>query len=142
VSELRLVAEHHRDSAPAWQRVQDAIDRFNVDVTGHRDYWPCAIYLRDASGRDRGGVTGHVWGGWLHVMVLWVDAELRRGGHGSRLLQAAEDYARAKGCRGVFLETFTFQAPDFYPRHGYEVFGRIDDYPPGHAQLYLRKRLA
>jgi len=142
MDDLRLVEEHHRDSAPAWQRLDDAIGRFNMDATGMRDYWPCAIYLRDAAGRDRAGIVGHIWGRWLHVTLLFVDPDLRRSGHGTRLLGAAEAYARTKGCRGVFLETFSFQAPEFYPRHGYELFGRLDDYPPGHHLLYFRKHLA
>jgi ribosomal protein S18 acetylase RimI-like enzyme len=53
----------------------------------------------------------------------------------------AEDLARERGCVGVWLDTFDFQAPEFYRKHGYEQFGRLDDYPPGHQRLFFQKRL-
>lgn len=42
----------------------------------------------------------------------------------------------------LYLDTFDFQARPFYERHGYEVFGTLDDYPPGHSRFFLRKDLA
>jgi ribosomal protein S18 acetylase RimI-like enzyme len=122
--------------------VGDRIDAWNMDVTGVRDYRQVAIFLRDAAGRIRGGVTGGVWGGWLHVVSLWVDEELRGRGLGRDLLLAAEAEARAAGARGAFLETHSFQAPGLYRRLGYEVIAEIEDYPPGASQLVMRKSLA
>jgi hypothetical protein len=40
------------------------------------------------------------------------------------------------------LETHSFQARPFYEKCGYKVFGTLEDYPPGHAKFFLRKRLA
>ncbi len=61
---------------------------------------------------------------------------------GSRLMQMAEDLAVEKGCAGIWLDTFDFQAPDFYRRHGYTEFGQqIDDYPPGSKRFFFQKRL-
>jgi ribosomal protein S18 acetylase RimI-like enzyme len=54
-------------------------------------------------------------------------------------MQRAEDEARRRGCRGAWLDTYSFQARGFYERIGYEVFGVIDDFPPGHSRLFLRK---
>ncbi|MGH7859779.1 MAG: GNAT family N-acetyltransferase [Candidatus Binatia bacterium] len=138
--EVRVVRDDGADAAPA-ERLQNAIDSFNMDVTGRRDWSPLAVFLRDRNGSLVGGVTGDVWAGWLHVKVLWVDEPLRRQGYGGRLLAEAEAIARERGCVAVHLETFSFQAPDFYRRHGYEEFGRLDGYPEGHAQFYFRKRL-
>jgi GNAT superfamily N-acetyltransferase len=123
------------------QTLQDAIDAFNVRVTGRDDGAYVSLFVRDEAGKLRGGLTGEIWADWLHVRVLWLDEGLRRQGLGTRLLAQAEQEARARGCKGVFLETFSFQAPRFYARHGYEVFGRIDEYPGEHAQFFLRKRL-
>jgi GNAT superfamily N-acetyltransferase len=78
---------------------------------------------------------------WVFVRWLWVDDRYRKQGVGSSLLASAEAIARKGGCRGVYLDTFTFQAPKFYERHGYRECGRIDDFPPGHSRIWLKKTL-
>ncbi len=123
------------------QFIRDAIDEFNMALVNDRNYSPLSIFVRDDAEKILGGILGHLWGGWLHVTYLWVTAELRGQGFGSRLLRAAEDEARAKGCRCVFLETFSFQAPDFYRRFGFQRVGQITDYPPGHSHFVLWKPL-
>ena len=80
--------------------------------------------------------------GWrLHVMHLWIASAVRRQQHGTRLMQAAEDYAVERGCIAATLETTSFEARPFYEKRGYEVFATLDDYPPGHSKFFLRKRL-
>jgi ribosomal protein S18 acetylase RimI-like enzyme len=76
------------------------------------------------------------------VTHLWVAATARGQGHGTRLMQDAEAYARARGAIGATLETYSFQARPFYERLGYRVVGAIEDFPPGHAKFFLRKTLA
>ena len=73
--------------------------------------------------------------------MLWVDPELRGRGLGSQLLLQAEQQAKAAGAHSVVLDTFDWQAEGFYLRHGYEVLGRLPDFPPGHERIYLRKAL-
>jgi predicted N-acetyltransferase YhbS len=67
---------------------------------------------------------------------------LRGQGYGAKLLRAAEDEARMQGCYGVFLTTFSFQAPTYYEKFGYEVVADIPDYPKGHSHHVLKKTLA
>ena len=127
--------------AEAIESVIDSINRFNMRVTGDESFHQVAIFVRDGDGEIRGGITGGVWGGWLHVVALWVDEDLRGQGLGTELLLAAEAEARGHGARGAFLETHTFQAPSLYRRHGYETIAEIEDYPPGESQLIMRKSL-
>ena len=137
---IRLSSEP--DASPAdIDRISDAINEWNMATTGLRDYRPVAIFLRDDEGAIRGGVTGGVWGGWLHIVGLWVDEDLRGRGFGRELVLAAEAEGRAAGARASFLETHSFQAPGLYRKLGYEAFGELEDYPPGASQLFMRKDL-
>jgi len=89
-----------------------------------------------------GGLVGHTWANWLHVTFLWVDPEHRGSGLGTRLLTTAEHIAREeRACTAVRLETWDFQAPDFYRKLGYDEVCAIPDYPPGVTEFTFTKRL-
>ncbi|WP_345649672.1 GNAT family N-acetyltransferase [Streptomyces siamensis] len=104
---------------------------------------PLHVWALDADGALAGGLVGHTWTTWLHVTYLWVDDRHRGAGLGSRLLAEAERLAgEERGCRAARLETWDFQAPGFYRRHGYDVVGVIPDYPPGVTEYTLTKQLA
>jgi ribosomal protein S18 acetylase RimI-like enzyme len=140
MSPLRLVEEHDAPNG-ARQVVEDGLNAYNIAATGESEYYPVAIFLKDDHGVVHGGVLGDVWSGWLHISYLWIDTPFRDQGFGSRLLRAAESYVRERGCLNVCLETHSFQAPAFYQKHGYEIFGTLPDFPLGHAKYFLRKRL-
>ena len=108
---------------------------------GDPGYSPLHVMLRGEDGEVRGGLAGDVYFGWLFVRSLWVAEEHRGGGYGERLLREAEDEARSRGCHAVWLDSFSFQAPGFYRRLGFQEFGRLDDYPAGHARHFLWKSL-
>ncbi|WP_328558231.1 GNAT family N-acetyltransferase [Streptomyces sp. NBC_00358] len=101
---------------------------------------PLHVWAMDEAGDMAGGLAGHTWTTWLHVTYLWVDERYRGTGLGSRLLAEAEATAGGRGCRAARLETWDFQAPDFYRKQGYEVACVIPDYPPGTTEYTLTKR--
>lgn len=98
--------------------------------------------MRGADGRAIGGATGYTDRGWLYLDCFWLPEHLRRGGLGRRVLWAAEDEARRRGCGDSRLFTYSFQARGFYERNGYAVFGVLEGFPPGHSQVWMRKALA
>ncbi|MFI7233673.1 GNAT family N-acetyltransferase [Streptomyces cyaneofuscatus] len=103
---------------------------------------PLEVWALDERGTVAGGLTGRTWAYWLHVDLLWVDARHRGSGLGSQLLAEAERVARTeRACTRSRLETWDFQAPDFYRKQGYEEIGRVEDYPPGVTEFILVKRL-
>jgi ribosomal protein S18 acetylase RimI-like enzyme len=99
-----------------------------------------AFEARD-DGSLMGGLVARITQGWMYVELLAVADEARGQGWGRKLLDAAEAEARRRGVTGIWLDTFSFQAPDFYNALGFEEFGRIEDYPVGEARIFLRKRL-
>ncbi len=126
----------------ARQFIVNGVDNHNIAATRLPDYWPVNFILRGAHGDVMGGLLGQLWGGWLHVTHLWIAKDVRGLGHGGRLMTAAEDYARSRGAIGATLETHSFQARPFYERLGYELFGTLEGYPPGHSKFFLKKMLA
>jgi GNAT superfamily N-acetyltransferase len=140
MKDFRITIEPHAAESQK-QLIWENLGLYNVAKTGHEEYYPVSIFLRDKNDEVLGGVLGHIWGQWLYVADLWLSAPVRRGGHGSKLLAAAERYALEKGCRNVWLSTHSFQARPFYEKLGYEVFGQLDDFPPGHKLYFLKKHL-
>jgi GNAT superfamily N-acetyltransferase len=140
MAEFRIVDVPHAPAALR-QIVRDHLDAHNIAATGLTDYASVTLLLKDSREEVRGGLLGAMWGRCLHIQILWVAESLRGRGHGRRLLEAAETLAAERGCLNAFLETFSFQAPLFYQKLGYEVFGEADDWPEGHTHYFLRKRL-
>jgi ribosomal protein S18 acetylase RimI-like enzyme len=86
-------------------------------------------------------VIGVTYWDWLSIDLMWIKDDLRGRGYGSRLLTLIEDAARQRGAKHAHLDTFSFQAPGFYKKHGYQVFGELPDFPSGHTRYYLVKQL-
>jgi GNAT superfamily N-acetyltransferase len=122
------------------QYLEDRLYDFNASVTGLTDGQYLAFLLRE-EGRVVAGICGNTWGGTCEVRQFWVDEARRGRGVGTRLLQHAEDEARRRGCTQMVLMTFSFQAPAFYARRGFEVVAAIEEHPLGHRNLLMRKRL-
>jgi GNAT superfamily N-acetyltransferase len=98
--------------------------------------------LRDGNRTCVGGLWGRLHYDWLFIEMLLVPEQLRGEGSGSRLLVKAEEFARERGCVGVWLDTHGFQAPHFYLKQGYERFGSLADHPRGFDRIFFRKYLS
>lgn len=102
------------------------------------------VFLRADDGTILGGLTGKTYWEYLDVYFLWVAPEHRGAGLASKILAAAESEAIQRGCRHVLLNTFSFQAPAFYPKVGYEVVGLVSGYRGInglHDRHYMHKSL-
>ncbi|HEY8258286.1 MAG TPA: GNAT family N-acetyltransferase [Gemmatimonadales bacterium] len=130
------------DPAPEQvQYLEDRLYEFNSSVTRITDGEGLAIFVRDDEDRIVAGICGNTWGGCCEIRQFWVETSRRGRGLGTKLLGAAEQEARRRGCTQIFLATFTFQAPAFYSKRGFETLATIDDYPRGHQNLLLGKHL-
>ncbi|MET0774975.1 MAG: GNAT family N-acetyltransferase [Pseudomonas mandelii] len=114
---------------------------YNASKAGVSTQETFALLVRDENGEILGGLYGRVFYQWMFIDLLSVPEQARGQGLGSRLMRMAEDLAREKECAGIWLDTFDFQAPEFYKKLGYSEFGQIVDYPPGHKRFFFQKRL-
>ena len=98
--------------------------------------------LKDSSGSVIAGInaTLYCWN-ILYVDVLYVDDAHRGKGYGKQLLDAVEDKASRLGGYMAHLDTFDWQAKEFYEGLGYSVFGILGNCPRGHTRYYLKKLL-
>jgi GNAT superfamily N-acetyltransferase len=119
-----------------------ALVAYNDKAAGTESAEPLAVLMQDpATGKTVGGLWGRSIYDWLYVELFVVPEAFRGRGLGSMILKQAEDIALARGCVGVWLNTYEFQAPDFYTKQGYELFGSIDDHPLGQYRLFFKKYL-
>jgi GNAT superfamily N-acetyltransferase len=125
----------------AWGIIGRGVSRYNIDRAGDNKFQRLCYVMKNSEQEIVGGILGEVYWEWFYVDLLWVKGELRGQGHGHRLLTVAEEEARLRGAKNAYLDTFSFQAPEFYLQHGYEVFGELPDFPPGNQRYFLRKQL-
>jgi GNAT superfamily N-acetyltransferase len=121
--------------------LEDRLYEYNVEQTGVDNGQWLAIFIRDDQQTIRAGVEGWTWCGSCYLRHVWVHLDWRGQGVGTKLLQATEQEAITRGCQQIVLESFSFQAPGFYQKLGFEVFAVLEGHPRGHRNYYLRKRL-
>jgi len=123
-----------------WGVIGGGIRNFNIQQTGDSGYKRICFILYTPEDEVAGGLIGETYWGWLYIDLLFVKDELRGQGYGSRILTMVEEEARQSGAKKAYLDTFSFQALDFYKKYGYQVFGELNDFPPGHQRYYLTKQ--
>jgi GNAT superfamily N-acetyltransferase len=136
---LRLSFEDN----PTWadrEFIDEGLGAYNAGFLRDSRYSYFGMFVRGEASEIRAGLIGHCYAGWLFVALLWVQYELRRQGIGHLLMAEAERHARDFGCHSAFVDTFSFQGPEFYPKLGYVEFARLD-YPPSHERIFFRKPL-
>ncbi len=121
--------------------VLKALRAYNEAQVGPMNNLPVAILLKDEAGNSVGGLWGRTGLEWMFVEYLVVPEACRGQDIGTRLMQQAEQLARARNCTGIWLDTFSFQARGFYEKLGFSSCGEIQDYPAGHSRFFLQKRL-
>lgn len=123
-------------------RLSDELDVYNFAASGVTDQRELTVRVQDASGELVAGLSGWTWGTCAGIAMVWVREDSRKEGWGGRMLEAAEEVARDRGCRQVIVSSFTFQAPAFYERHGYVEVGRTEGLPvEGSADVHFVKTL-
>ena len=138
--EYRIVYVDNPEES-AWGIIGRGVGDFNIQHAGKDGFQRLCFALYAPDQEIVGGVMAELYWGWLHIDLLWVKDELRGRGYGRRILALVEEEARQRGAKHAHLDTFSFQAPGFYKQQGYQVFGVLEEFPPGHQRYYLTKQL-
>jgi ribosomal protein S18 acetylase RimI-like enzyme len=119
------------------------LDEYNFAATGtsKRDQSSFSVKVTGPDGEIIGGLTGWTWAGLCGISMLWVHEAHRQDGWGAKILAAAEEEAKRRGCDRVCVSSFTFQAPGFYQKYGYVETGRTLGIPGGNDDVHMFKRL-
>jgi GNAT superfamily N-acetyltransferase len=130
------------DPAATAAELDTRLKQFSEEQVGPRNTLHFVLSVRDGNGGLVGGLIGETLWNALLISVLWVHAQHRQSGYGTALMARAEQLARERKCEVAFLNTMTFQAPGFYSKLGYTVFGQLPDAPRGHSRVWFCKRLS
>lgn len=123
------------------QEIGDLIRSYNRSKRETAESEPLNLYVEDEHGQLLAGLVAETFGNWLEIEYLFVKEELRGQGIGSQLLQQAESEAKKRNCRFAFVNTYQFQAPAFYQKHGYKEVFTMKDYPYTGQRHYYQKEL-
>lgn len=137
---LTIAQEADPDTATV-AAFEDGLGQYNRAHAGHNNALPLWLIARNKKGAVQAGIKAISYFNWMFVDWLWVAEEHRGKDYGTQLMAQLEAVARERGCVGVFLDTFTFQAPAFYTKLGYKEFGRVPNFPPGFERIYFTKTL-
>lgn len=121
--------------------VNSALAKFNEEKAGADNHELLNIVEYDGNNSIIAGILGGTYWGWLHIDILWVAEKSRMQGIGSKLLKAAEEEAKKHGCHSVHLDTMSWQAPEFYKKHGYKIISELENIPAGNKKFHLIKEL-
>ena len=123
------------------QIIGDLIRSYNLSKREVAESEPLNLYVEDEHGELMAGLVAETFGNWLEIEYLFVKDDLRGQGIGSQLLQRAESEAKKRNCRFAFVNTYQFQAPAFYQKHGYQEVFILKDYPYTGQRHYYQKDL-
>ncbi|MBO6153925.1 MAG: GNAT family N-acetyltransferase [Lachnospiraceae bacterium] len=122
-------------------KIYKMLKEYNLSKREKSEDIPLGIYLENENGNKQAGLTADIFGNWLCIHYLFVSERLRGHGVGKELVIAAENEAIMRGCKYSFVDTFSFQAPEFYSKLGYKEVFSLQEYPYTGARYYYTKEL-
>jgi GNAT superfamily N-acetyltransferase len=137
-TEFRIEYVENADRS-VWGPIVEGLKSFNRNSAGADNMQELVMAMYSPDNELIGGLIAETYWEWLFINVMWVKEQLRGKGLGRQLLLAAEQKALERKVKHAFLDTFSFQAPEFYKRQGYSVFGELNDFPPGHSRFFMVK---
>jgi ribosomal protein S18 acetylase RimI-like enzyme len=139
MAELDFRLVDHNESETEYKAVQAGLneyaEQFDIPV---RDY--VNLFCYDGE-KMVGGIVTNTVIDRANIKWLWVDEDYRQKKLGRQLMQKAEKAVANMGCKRIFVDTMSYQAPGFYVKEGYLEIARIKDFYPGFDRIFYQKDL-
>ncbi len=126
-------------SDPVKDFVFAGFERHSIQMTGNEEKGSPVCLVARVDDKIVGALVCVVFWGALHIKYIMTDESYRGKRLGSRLMEEAEKYGKEHKCGFSFLETMSFQAPDFYLKSGYHLEFTREGFSHGSSFHYLRK---
>ncbi len=126
-----------------YDRIQGGIRAYNQQFLPSKEqHLQVALLAKDESGELLGGMNAYFYATCVFVEHLWVDENQRKSGLGSALIKRIEEEAKSRQVTDMFLDTYSFQARDFYIKHGFTEVGKYTNFPAkGIDKYFLQKAI-
>jgi len=138
---MPIIPRINQSTSDETNYIRRKLIEFNSKHVPNGTYEEINLCIKDEDEVIIAGLNSAICWNWMEIDILWVDDNYRRQGFGKRLLEEAERIARSKDCTFIKLNTFSFQAPEFYKKYGYVVMGIIENAPKGSNHYYFKKEL-
>ena len=119
----------------------EGLKNYNLNQVGYNETESFYLEAVDNKNQTIGGLISRIYWDWVELNLIWVKEDFRGQKIGKKLLERLEQHAKNKKCVGIYLDTFSFQAPDFYIKQGYEIFGELKQFPKNENRFFLKKML-
>ncbi|MBT8099376.1 MAG: GNAT family N-acetyltransferase [Gammaproteobacteria bacterium] len=136
---IEVVTDPGVDDMAIVERGQREFERSKSDSASNSGDIPLGALARTDDNTIVGGIKAYLFWKGLEIEALWIAEEQRGQGAGAKLLTGVEEFARSHGAAVAFLTTT--EGREFYERHGYDVYGQLDDRAAGLVLYHMKKRL-
>ena len=140
----KIVVKICIENTPAdsdYDEVSEKLFEYNCEKSGVNDFKRFGVYLRNEDNKIIGGLNGWTRWEWAHIENLWIEESYRNQGFGKILLKFAEEISTSRNCKFIDLDTYSFQAPNFYKMNGYEELFIIDGMSKDIKKHFFKKFL-
>ena len=138
--QLQILTNAHANSESI-AKIETGLNDFNRSSSSIAEVEPLHSLATGMDGKVYGGAIGRTWGECCELQLIWVDEEYRGNGIGKLLMDSFENEAVNRGCKLIYLSTFTFQGPLFYEKRGYTEVLRIAGFSGGEEKIHMQKNV-
>lgn len=121
--------------------IRDGLSEYSVDTVGSITSSETFGFKITAEEVIVGAAVVKVRLGEVYVEYLFVNSNFRGRGLGTMLMNSIMEFALSIKASFITLTTFSFQAPDFYKKMGFDLEFIRRGYDRGVSKYYFRKNL-